>query len=130
MREFALVAVVLLLAVGLWWSMITFPKQRAFQKRQKFARALAAGDEVITYGGIIGRVIDLDAQTGIARVEIAEGVEIRILNAALMQIYDEKEIAQNAQMGLAGNRAAQDPAQHSERNTFRAHHSGDTEDPV
>jgi preprotein translocase subunit YajC len=100
MEEFALVGVVLLLGLTAYWSMVLFPKQRDFQKRQRFARTLSVGDEVITYGGIIGKVIDIHAETGIAYVEIAEGVVIRLVTAALMQPYDPEEIARNARIGL------------------------------
>jgi len=100
MGEFALLAFVMLLGLGAYWSMVIFPKQRDFQKRQRFARALAEGDEVITYGGIIGKVLDIDAEMGIAYVEIADGVVIRVLNAALMQPYDPEEIAENARRGI------------------------------
>lgn len=100
MREFALLAFVMLLGLGAYWSMVVFPKQRDFQKRQRFARHLALGDEVITYGGIIGKVIEIDAELGIAQVEIADGVIIRIINAALMQAYDVEEIAANARIGM------------------------------
>ena len=105
MQEFALLAFLMLLGMGVWWSMITFPKQRTFQKRQEFARSLVEGDEVITYGGIIGKVIAIDAELGIAHVEIAEGVVIRVLNAAMVQPYDAQEIAQNAQMGLTESKS-------------------------
>ncbi len=100
MQEFALLAFVLLLGLGAWWSLVTFPKQRDFQKRQRFARTLAQGDEVITYGGIIGKVIAIDSEMGIAQVEIADGIVIRIITAAIMQPYDPEEIAENARKGL------------------------------
>lgn len=100
MGEFALLAFVLLLALGAWWSFVTFPKQRDFVKRQQFARSLAEGDEVITYGGIIGKVKNIDAELGIAYVEIAEGVTLRIITAALVQPYDAEEIAENARKGI------------------------------
>jgi preprotein translocase YajC subunit len=97
MQEFALLGFVMLLALGAWWSLVTFPKQRDFQKRQNFARSLAEGDEVITYGGIIGKVIDIEA--GVATVEIADGVVVRMITAALMQPFDAEEVARNARAG-------------------------------
>lgn len=100
MQEFALLAFVLLLALAAWWSLVTFPKQRDFSKRQVFARSLVEGDEVITYGGLIGKVLAIDAEKGIATVEIADGVQVRFITAALMQEYDEEEIAENARRGL------------------------------
>lgn len=110
MREFALLAFIMLLGLGAYWSMVVFPKQRDFQKRQRFARDLVKGDEVITYGGIIGRVIDIDAEMGIAQVEITDGVVIRMINAALMQSYDPEEIAQNARRGLGENEGLEEPS--------------------
>jgi preprotein translocase subunit YajC len=108
MEEFALLGVVLLLGLTAYWSMVIFPKQRDFQKRQRFARQLSVGDEVITYGGIIGKVIDIRADEGIAYVEIADGVVIRLVTAALMQPYDPEEIARNARIGLE-KETAQEP---------------------
>jgi preprotein translocase subunit YajC len=103
MPEFAFLAVMMLLGLWLYWSFVTFPKQRAFQKRQEFAGSLAKGDEVVTSGGIIGKVIEIDGELGIAQVEIAEGVVIRMLNVSLMQAYDVGEIARNAQLVLRGD---------------------------
>ena len=100
MEEFALVAVLLALGLTAYWSMVIFPRQRSFQKRQRYVRSLSAGDEVVTYGGIVGRVIDIQADQGIAYVEIADGVVIRLITAALMEAYDPDEFARHAQMGL------------------------------
>lgn len=99
MQEFALLGVIMVLVLGAYWSMVTFPKQRDFQKRQQFARSLHAGDEVVTYGGLVGRVVDIDSEKAIAYVEIADGVVVRLITAALMQPYDPEEIARNARMG-------------------------------
>lgn len=99
MQEFALLAVIMLLGLAAWYSMVTYPKQREFQKRQKYARTLSAGDEVITYSGLIGKVVAIEGDKGIAHVEIAEGVVVRFVTAALMQAYDPDEIARNALMG-------------------------------
>lgn len=100
MQEIAMVAVVLLLGMGAYWSMVIFPKQREFQKRQRFVRTLAAGDEVITAGGIIGRVVDLHAEVGIAYVELAEGVVVRMVAASLLTPFDPEELATNVRKGL------------------------------
>lgn len=97
--EFALLALVLLLGLGAYWAMVIFPKQRDFTKRQRYVRSLAEGDEVVTYGGIVGKVLQIEADKGLAHVEIAPGVIVRILTAALMQPYDPDEFARAAQMG-------------------------------
>ena len=100
MQEFALLALVMLLGLGAYWAMVVFPKQRDFTKRQRYVRALAAGDEVVTYGGIVGRVISIEADQGIAMVEIADGIVVRLITAALVQPYDPEEFAKAARAGL------------------------------
>ncbi len=97
--EFAVLALVMLLGLGAYWAMVIFPKQRTFTKRQRYVRSLAVGDEVVTYGGIIGKVIEIDADNGIAHLEIADGVVVRLIAAALTQPYDPEEFSRAAQMG-------------------------------
>ncbi len=100
MFEFALVFAVLALVLGGYWALVLFPKQRAFQHKQKIVRSLHAGDEVVTYGGIVGKIVAIDANKGIAEVEIADGVTIRLLTAALQQVYEAGEYAYNANIGI------------------------------
>lgn len=101
MESIVLVAFVMALAMGAYWSMVLFPKQRDFQKRQNFVRDLSAGAEVITAGGIIGRVVEVVPDEGIAYVEIADGLVVRMIAASLLSPYDPEELARNARMGRA-----------------------------
>ena len=97
MSEFVLVGLLLLLGLGAYWSMVIFPRQRDFQKQQRYVRSLQTGDEMITYGGIIGRVLSIEADQGIAHVEIADGVVVRVVTASLIRPYDPNELAESAQ---------------------------------
>jgi preprotein translocase subunit YajC len=103
--EFPLLALVLLLGLGAYWAMVVFPKQRDFTKRQKYVRSLAAGDEVVTYGGIVGKVISIESDKGIALVEIADGIVVRLVTAALIQPYDPAEFARAARAGMEEEQA-------------------------
>jgi len=98
--EFVVFSVVFLLALGAYWSMIVFPKQREFSKRQSFVRTLNEGDEVITAGGMIGRVLEIRGLEGIAIVEIAPGITIRMVTASLLEPFDPEELARNIQMAM------------------------------
>lgn len=100
MPEFVILVVILILVLAGWYSMVTFPKQRDFQKRQRFVQNLEPGSEVITYGGIIGRVVEVRAEQGVLLVEIADGVIVRMIAAAVVQPYDPDVIAENAQKAL------------------------------
>jgi preprotein translocase subunit YajC len=101
MNEFVVLAVVIVLALGAYWSLVIFPRQREFQKQQKYVRQLHAGDEMITFGGIIGRVQTIDADAGIALVEIADGVVVRMVTASLLRPYDPEELEEAARAAQA-----------------------------
>lgn len=94
MQEVLILAVLLLLGLGAWWSMVLFPRQRDFQKRQRFVRSLAEGDEVITAGGLVGRITDL--RGGVAWVELAEGTRVRIIASSLLAPFDAEELARQS----------------------------------
>jgi preprotein translocase subunit YajC len=106
MREFGFLLVVMLLVMGGYWSFFLYPRQREFNKRQKYVRSLRAGDEVMTFGGMIGRVVDIDGEAGIAHVEIAEGVVVRFAAASIVGEFDAERLAENAQIDAAGEDAA------------------------
>jgi preprotein translocase subunit YajC len=97
MEEFVILGLVMILGLGAYWSLVIFPRQREFQKQQKTVRTMQVGDEIITHGGIIGRIREIDADNGIAYLDIADGVTIRVVTFALLHPYDPDELARNAQ---------------------------------
>jgi preprotein translocase YajC subunit len=100
MEEVVVLGVFLLLALGAYWSLVIFPRQRDFQKQQRYVSELKPGDQMITYGGLVVRVIEIEPEQGLARVEIADGVVVRMIAAALIRPYDPVELADNARRGL------------------------------
>jgi preprotein translocase subunit YajC len=100
MEEFGFLVVIMLLVMGGYWSFFVYPRQREFNKRQQYVRSLAAGDEVVTFGGMIGQVVKIDGDAGIVYVEIADGLIVRFVAASIVSQYDPEEIAQNANRGL------------------------------
>ncbi|MCY4146441.1 MAG: preprotein translocase subunit YajC [Chloroflexi bacterium] len=115
MPEFVLVFAVLSLALGGYWALVIFPKQRAFQHKQKIVRALHVGDEVVTYGGIVGVIMDIDVAAGVSSIEIAPGVRIKLLTAALQQVYDPQAIAESATRGAGGLDSQTPPGEEGEK---------------
>ncbi|MDQ7025517.1 MAG: preprotein translocase subunit YajC [Anaerolineae bacterium] len=99
MAEFIVVVFVLILGMGAYWIFMLMPKQRDFVQRQQLARTLKAGDEVITGGGLVGIVRHIDAESGIAKIEIADGLQVRVLTAAILDVYNPDEIVRNINIG-------------------------------
>ena len=97
-RNFALEITIVIIFIAGYWSLVTFPKQRAYKKHVKYVQTLDVGDEIITFGGLIGTITEIDEEVGVAKLRIAENLEVKILTAALQQPYDPEEIARNIQM--------------------------------
>src|SRR5688572_20348014 len=94
--EIVAVGIVLILILAAYWSFVVFPKQRDFKKHNNYVLTLRVGDEVITYGGIIGTIARMDQDSGLAWVKVAENVELKMLTAALTRPYVPDEVAANA----------------------------------
>jgi len=77
-----------MLPLLLMFAVLYFVMIRPQMKKQKEHRAmidaLAKGDEVVTAGGLLGKVSKLgDAHIG---VEIASGVEVQLQRSAVVQV--------------------------------------------
>ncbi len=62
------------------------PQQRRVRNQQNLVRSISEGDEVVTTSGIYGYVTALEGD--IAWVEIAEGLDIRIVKSAISRRVD------------------------------------------
>ncbi len=83
-----------MLPLVLMFVVLYFVMIRPQMKRQKEARAmieaLAKGDEVITTGGVFGRITRLgDSNLGL---EIANGVEVQVQRTAVIQVLPKGSI--------------------------------------
>ncbi|MCE7946338.1 MAG: preprotein translocase subunit YajC [Chloroflexi bacterium CFX4] len=115
MGEFIGFSFVMLLVLAAYWSFVILPRQRMFRKHNKYVQTLTVGDEVITAGGLVGTLTRMEAAQGIAYVQIAEGVEVKVLTTALSRPFDAEEVAITANLGVdptADQRLQQRSAQH------------------
>ena len=78
----------LLMGVAFYFFLIR-PQKKRQQEQQKMQTGLAPGTRIVTAGGIYGTVIE--AEDGDLLVEIAEGVEIRILAQAVARVIEDVE---------------------------------------
>ncbi|MBK8026084.1 MAG: preprotein translocase subunit YajC [Chloroflexi bacterium] len=93
MPEIAVLGLVLILGLGAYWSMVIFPRQRDFQKRQSFVSTLQTGTDVITYGGIVGKIVNIEFEKGLVHLEVSPGVILRVIAASIARAYDPGEFS-------------------------------------
>lgn len=66
----------LLLIFVLFYFMLIRPQTKRAKEHKSMVEALAKGDEVVTNGGLLGRVTDVGES--FLTVKIAEGVEVKV----------------------------------------------------
>jgi preprotein translocase subunit YajC len=71
------------IAVGALVVFLVLPQWMARRRQKRREDELQVGDNVMTIGGLIGTLTYLDFERNIARIEIAEGVEVRLLPGAI-----------------------------------------------
>jgi preprotein translocase subunit YajC len=71
----------LVLIFVIFYFLLLRPQMKRAKELKKMVSALAKGDEVVTTGGLLGRVTKVDEN--FAAVEIADGVVVKLQKAAI-----------------------------------------------
>jgi preprotein translocase subunit YajC len=75
---------ILVVFVAVFYFLLIRPQQKRAKEHQALLAKLATGDEVITAGGILGRVSDVE--DSFVTVEIASGVRIKVQKSQVTQL--------------------------------------------
>ena len=79
----------ILVILVLMWFLLIRPQRRRQLDSQRLLNSLEVGKEVVTAGGLYGTITALDEDE--VRVEIADGVEVRIAKRAIAGVLSEEE---------------------------------------
>ncbi len=71
----------LIVIFAIFYFLLIRPQQKRQKEHQKFLESLKRGDEVITNGGIYGRVVDI--KDNVVSLELAKNVVIRIAKSQI-----------------------------------------------
>lgn len=77
----------LLIMIAIFYFLVMRPQIKREQARQQMRRDLKRGDNVITTGGIIGKISKLEDDHYIL-VKITEGAEVRLARASVEGVVD------------------------------------------
>ncbi|NLF02189.1 MAG: preprotein translocase subunit YajC [Anaerolineales bacterium] len=81
----------LVIGLALLIAMMFWPQWQARRRQQRQMAELQVGRDVMTAGGIIGKLVRLDPEANEAAIEIAPGVVIRIIPAAISRALPSAE---------------------------------------
>jgi preprotein translocase subunit YajC len=73
----------------LMWFLLIRPQRRRQLDSQRLLDSLDVGQEIVTAGGLYGTITALDEDE--ARLEVADGVEVRIAKRAIAGVLSEED---------------------------------------
>ncbi|EYD71630.1 preprotein translocase subunit YajC [Limimaricola hongkongensis] len=83
----------LILIFAIMWFFLIRPQQKKLKEHQKMVAALRRGDQVITQGGVIGKVVKVRDDNNEIEVEIAQGVNVRVVRSTISAVTTKTEPA-------------------------------------
>jgi len=82
----------LILIFAIMYFLLIRPQQKKMKEHQKMVQDLRRGDQVVTQGGLIGKVAKVKDDNEI-EVELAEGVKVRVVRSTIAQVLSKTEPA-------------------------------------
>ena len=80
------------LIFGIMWLLLIRPQQKKAKEHRSMIEALRRGDQVVTAGGLIGKVSKVK-EDGEVEIEIAEGVKVRVVRSTITGVLSKTEPA-------------------------------------
>lgn len=103
---YVLVATTIAIVLALIWVVVALPQKRSRQRQEQVVSELKVGEDIVTVGGVIGKLTYLNTEEDLARIEIANGVEVRIIPAAISHPLDYMQRLERQQREEAAKASA------------------------
>lgn len=91
----------LVLIFIVFYFLLIRPQQQKMKQHKAMLEALKKGDQVLTGGGIVGKVTRVDPD-GMVMVEIAQGVQVKVVKGTISDVVTKPAPAANANAAAAG----------------------------
>ncbi len=82
----------LILIFGIMYFLLIRPQQKKVKEHAAMVAALRRGDQVITQGGLIGKVVKVKEDNEL-EVELAEGIKVRVVQSTIATVLSKTEPA-------------------------------------
>ncbi len=82
----------LILIFLIMYFLLIRPQQKKMKEHKAMIDALRRGDQVVTQGGIVGKVTKVQ-EDGMVEVEIAENVKVKVIRHTIANVLNKTEAA-------------------------------------
>jgi len=83
----------LILIFAIMYFLLIRPQQKRLKEHKAMVAALRRGDQVVTQGGLIGKVSKVKEEDEV-EVELADGVRVRVVKSTIAQVLNKTEPAE------------------------------------
>ncbi len=80
----------LIIMIVLFWFLLLRPQMKRQKEHKKMLDALSKGDEVVTNGGLLGRVVGVG--DSVVEVEVAENLVVKVQKQAVAQVLPKGSV--------------------------------------
>ena len=84
---------------GLMWLVVIRPQRRRTTEHSAMISTLSVGDEIVTAGGVYGRITAIDED--VLTVEIAPGITVRVARGAITGVMNSEQKDNEAEPPIA-----------------------------
>ena len=81
------------LVLAIMYFFLIRPQQKRAKEHRAMLAALRRGDQVVTAGGLLGKVAHVAADGDEVDVEIAQGVKVKVIKATITTVLSKTEPA-------------------------------------
>jgi len=86
--------IMLLLIFAIMYFLLIRPQQKKLKEHAAMLAALRRGDQVITQGGIVGKIVKVkEDDSGEVEVEIAKDIRVRVVKSTIAAVINKTEPA-------------------------------------
>jgi preprotein translocase subunit YajC len=89
---FSLVPILLIFVI--MYLLMIRPQQKKLKQHKAMVEALRRGDQVVTSGGLIGKVVKVDDTKNEVEVELAPNVKVRVVRNTISHVMSKTEPAE------------------------------------
>ena len=82
----------IILIFVIFYFLLIRPQQKKMKEHRAMVYALRRGDQVVTSGGIVGKVSKVQ-EDNMVEVEIADGVKVKVIKHTITQVLNKTEPA-------------------------------------
>jgi preprotein translocase subunit YajC len=83
--------IMLLLIFGIMYFLLIRPQQKRLKEHKAMLAALRRGDQIITQGGVVGKIVKVKDEVEEVDVEIAAGVIVRVIKGTIVSVLNKTE---------------------------------------